>query len=460
MLAILPIRSRRGHGRHEQWTGTSGFTLYEVLIAGLVLVVGLIFIAQFFASAVGRTMDSETRSLLHQVATEELENIRALPYEDVGTVGGNPPGTLVPQEERTVDGVRLEIIREVVYIQDSSYSGPYPANYRRVTVRVGVFGDSRLDPVELTSNMAGGAAGGALDVTVTDTQGIPVPDARIVVQNDHLVPNVRIDSSAIRADSQGHILIPGLRPDATAAYVVTASKTGYNSDWTDPAVVVQDGIPYTVVQLIIDLLSTLNIEVLDGTTGLGVPNLTLTVTGPSGYSQDVTTDSSGKVSLADVRYSTDLDPYVVLVNPGQGYDPTSASVALDPGQTLDVVLTVTNTGGTTTTASTTTGITTTSTTLPGATTTTSVATTTTTLPAWGSLTIRVLSSNGNPLGNAEVKLQGVSGTKTTNNEGYVTFTDLPVRDYQFRIERNHYDDYNGTVTVNGAVYLEVTMERN
>ncbi|MHB0980824.1 MAG: carboxypeptidase regulatory-like domain-containing protein [Thermoleophilia bacterium] len=451
--------------RYVKASTTGGFTLYEVLIAGFVLVVGLIFIAQFFASAVSRTLDSETRSLLHQVATEELENIRALPYEDVGTVGGNPPGTLAPREERTVDGTVLEIIREVVYIQDSSYSGPYPANYRRVTVRVGVLGDSRLEPVELTSNMAGGAGGGALDVTVTDTKGIPVPDARIVVRNDHLSPAVLVDSSAIRTDSQGHILIPGLRPDTTAAYVVTAGKTGYNSDWTDPAVIVQDGIPYTYVQLIIDLLSTLNIQVVDGS-GAAVPNLTLSVTGPRGFSQSVTTDSAGKVFFVDIGYSTDLDPYIVLVNPGQGYDPASASVTLDPGQTLDIVLTVTSTGApttTTTTAATTTttapGATTT-TTAPTTTTTTTAATTTTTLPTSGSLTIRVLKPNGDPLKDAEVKLQGVGGTKKTNDEGYVTFTDLPVGTYAFEIKRKGYDDYTGTVTINGAVYLEVTMVKN
>ncbi|MHB1414942.1 MAG: carboxypeptidase regulatory-like domain-containing protein [Chloroflexota bacterium] len=428
-----------------------------MLIAGFVLVVGLIFIAQFFASAMGRTMDSETRSLLHQVATEELENIRALPYEDVGTVGGNPPGTLVPREERMVDGMTLEIVREVVYIQDTSYSGPYPANYRRLTITVGVLGDDRLDPVELTSNMAGGAAGGALDVIVTDTQGNPVPDARVAVQNSHLAPNVLVDSSAIRTNSQGHILIPGLRPDSTAAYVVTASKTGYNSDSTDPAVVVQDGVPYTYVQLIIDLLSSLNIHVVDGASGLGVPNLTLSVSGPGGYAQSVTTDAMGVVSLPDVRYSTDLDPYVVLVNPGQGYDPASASVVLDPGQTLDVVVTVTQPAPPTTTTT----LGTTTTTLPGGSTTTTVATTTTTTPpALGSLTIRVFRPNGSPLRDADVTVQGVSPTKTTNSDGYVTFTNLPLGTYEFVVSRRNYEDFRGTATIDGAVYIEVTMVRD
>ena len=59
-----------------------------------------------------------------------------------------------------MDGLTLVVTREVVYIEDASYSGPYPANYRRVTVRVAVAGNSRVGPVEVTTNVAGGAAGG------------------------------------------------------------------------------------------------------------------------------------------------------------------------------------------------------------------------------------------------------------------------------------------------------------
>ncbi|MCZ7663910.1 MAG: carboxypeptidase regulatory-like domain-containing protein [Thermoleophilia bacterium] len=424
-----------------------GFTLPEVLVSAFVLVIGLIFIAQFFSSAVGRVLDSDTRSLLHQVASEEIESIRALPYEDVGTVGGQPAGVLLPSEQRTVNSIDLDITREVIYIQDDSYSGPYPANYRRVTVRVGVHGDSRLAPVELTSNIAGGADGGTLDITVTDIQGNPVADARIVVTNTHLVPNVNIDSSAIRTDSQGHLLIPGLTPDATPAYVVTASKSGYNSDWTEPAVVVQDGLPYTVVQLIIDRLSTLLIHVVDGD-GAAVAGVSLSVTGPRSYNETVQTDGTGTVTLADIGYSTSLDPYVIYLEEGQGYEPSSAEVVLDPGQNQEVTLTAVTLSTTTTTV----GGSTTTTTLAGST------TTTTTAPVLGSLTVRVLKPNGDPLRNAEVNLNGVK--KNSNSEGYVTFTDLSFGDYPMEIKRRNYRDYQTTVTIDGSVLLTVTMERD
>ncbi len=337
-------------------TGDSaGFTLLEVLVAGFVLVVGLIFIAQFFASAIGSVSDSETRSLIHQVASQEIEKARALDYADVGTVDGHPAGMLVASETVTVEGVSLLITREVIFVEDPSYSGPYPANYRRVTIRVQVDGDTRLGPVELATLVAGGAAGGSLDITVVDSRGEPVPDALITVRNDHLVPNVLINSSAIRTDSSGHLLIPGLTPDATTSYYVEVNKAGYNSDWTDPMVVVNEGLPYTVVQFTIDQVSTLNVHVVDET-GAAVPGASMTVTGPRefGVPHPYVTDDAGLVSITDIGFSTSGNPYVIAVPAGNGHQAGSlGDIVLEPGTTLNVTIVVQSDGVTTTVAPTT-----------------------------------------------------------------------------------------------------------
>ena len=88
--------------RRSQRRGDAGFTLMEVMVAGLVLVVGLIAISQFFGSAMARVMDSRTRSILHQVASEEIEKVRALKYADVGLVNSMPGGTLLATTETKV----------------------------------------------------------------------------------------------------------------------------------------------------------------------------------------------------------------------------------------------------------------------------------------------------------------------------------------------------------------------
>jgi prepilin-type N-terminal cleavage/methylation domain-containing protein len=414
--------------------GNEGFTLIEVLVACVVLAIGLMAIMGFFASSIARVLDSRTRSVLQQVATEDLEKIRALKYDDVGTTTGQPPGVLLAHEERTVQGRVVTIDRQVRFIQDQSYTGPYPANYRRVTISVSDKGDTRLGPVEMTSNVAGGAPGGSLDVTVQDSQGNPVPDVPIKVTNNHLVPSVNINDVAIRTDSLGHLLIPGLTPDSEPAYVVTGTKTGYNSDDNAPGVVVNDGLPYTNVPLIMDKLSNLIVRLVDPG-GAAKPGVALTITGPENFTWSGSSDSSGTVTLRDIRFAKSNDPYNVVVTPGQGYEPVSKAISVDAGSTKEETLTL---------------ISMVTTTVPG--------TTTTTAPRLGTLTVTVLKdSNGQPLKNATVNLINGGGTKNTDNSGQVVYSGLAYGDYPLSVARNNYQTYSTTVTINGSVSLTIRL---
>jgi len=356
------IRATRS--RFRKAPSEKGFTVVEVLIAGLVMVVGLIFIAQLFTSSAARVLASDTRSLMHQIATQEIETIRALQYVHVGTVGGQPSGALIPEETKTVEGRPFRIVREVTYIQDSSYSGPFPANYRRATVKVYLATSSALGPVEMSTNVAGGAQGGTLDITVSDLSGTGVPAAQLTITDTVLVPNVLINASAIRTDNEGKLMVPGLTPDPGGGYNVRATKEGYNPAALNQNVVVVNGTPFTVVQLIIDRLANMNIHVTDQI-GAPLPGVALTVTGytsvsPWTFSQTVTTDGTGTAVLQNIRYSNGLEPYFIeLVTPHTPplqlpsgvttpeIDPTflplpagKIPVLLDPATTQDVNLVV------------------------------------------------------------------------------------------------------------------------
>jgi Tfp pilus assembly protein PilE len=329
----------------------SGFTLIEVMVASLVLVAGLVMMAQFFASAATRLLDSEVRSVMHQVATQEMENIRALPYDDVGTTDGMPAGILQPSEQRTIGNTSLQITREVIYLQDASYSGPYPANYRRATVTVSSVNDTRVQPVLLTSNIAGGAQGGTLDVRISNVRGDAVPGVFLDVTNNHLIPSVNLSSSSLRTDTNGRMMIPGLTPDSTNSYFVAGSKGGYNPAQNRVGVVVVDGTPFTVVQLTVDLVSGMSLHVQDEN-GLPLALVQLQVTGPLAvapwaYVQTVTTDPQGNASLANLQYSTSATPYIIsLTTPhsppmrlptGEEMPSVDPSVVLQPGQ-IPVIL--------------------------------------------------------------------------------------------------------------------------
>ena len=381
-----------------------GFTLIEVMVAILVLVVGFIFVAQFFTSAMARVLTSDTRSLMQQVANQELETVRALQYQDIGTVGGNPAGALSSYGEspdhhlKVVEGRSFLIVREVTYKRDDSYSptGPYPANYRRATIKVYLYTgfsfdptvtfegndfhvSSAIQPIEMSTNIAGGAQGGTIDVTVTDLSGANgIEGAQLTISDSLLVPSVLINASAIRTDTDGKMMVPGLTTDPGGGYQVRAEKSGYNPAELKQTVVVLNGTPFTVVQLICDRLATMNIHVTDQN-GVPLSNVALTVTGyksvgpfdPQGkpnFTQTVQTDATGTAVLPDIRYSTSLEPYFIqLVTPHTpplrlptGVDlpildavwshaplgPVPAGtipMLLDPGETQDVYLVVDST---------------------------------------------------------------------------------------------------------------------
>ena len=306
-----------------------GFALVEVLVAALVLFIGIFAMAQFISSASFRVRDSEDRLVLQQTANREIEKIRALPYDQVGTVGGNPAGGLLDDTTTAVEGVSVRVQTEVMYIEDPAYAAqpanqrPFPANYRRATVIVTAVGNNRIDPVQVSTNVAGGAQGGTLDITATDVAGNPVEDVLLVITNTHLSPNVNIDSDAIRTDYLGKMLVPGLTPDNTANYSVRGNKTGCNSYQINPMVLVNEGIPYTQVSVIVDLLDTINIHLVnDATPAVPLSGVQLRVTGPlwiPPWTQTltVTTDANGNVTMPNMVFSTSKKPYIIqLVSPG------------------------------------------------------------------------------------------------------------------------------------------------
>jgi hypothetical protein len=267
-----------------------------------------------------------------------------------------------------------------------------------------------------------------------------------VVKNTHLSPNINIDDPAIRTDVQGHLLIPGLKPDATTSYSVVANKSGYNSD-AKIGLVVNDGLPYTVVQLYCQPLSNLLIRVYDS---LGQPaqGIQLRVTGPvapflplNGWlnpnPQVFTTGADGSVIIPYIRYSTDVDKYnIEMISPGYpSLDPTTC--VLNPGitQTINWTLPALTT-----------------TTTLGPTTTTTLAPTTTTTQLVN-LVVRVRrSSNNNSISNATVVFRGQ--TQLTDSNGYAYFYNQETGPGALRVDKTNYASFSGTISlpVAGGTY--------
>jgi hypothetical protein len=430
-----------------------GFTILELLVASVVLVVGLIALAGFFASSSSRVLDSDLRSVLHQVAAEEMETIRGLPYEKVGVSGGVVNGILAATNDRVVNGVTVKVERSVLYQKDPTYQGPYAANYRRVTVKVTAENASGaavegIEPVSLTSYVAGGAAGGAILVKVQDSLGQAVAGAYFTIVNT--VKGINYNAPDQLTDDSGIMLVPGLDVDPAGNYVVTATKSGYSRDSSTGFPVLEAGLQEVV--LTIDRTSSMRIRVVNQVTGLDISGISVNVSGPGDFEpRTLVTDASG-AALSGLRFSTDAAPYIVAVPSGQGYVPEQVSVTLPPNTIdLEVAISVVPLSATTTTtvpATTTTSI---------GTTTTSIGTTTTRVGT-GSLRVIVLDHSGHKLNRQAVVQLGTQSKSNEKND--VLFSFLQFAQYDLIVSATGYLSDERIVTITGANSVTIYLNHD
>jgi hypothetical protein len=74
------------------------------------------------------------------LAQEKIEVVRNMPYENIGTVGGIPPGVLPQTETVTINNLAFEIKTTIVYIDDPfdglSPDDLLPTDYKRVSIEI------------------------------------------------------------------------------------------------------------------------------------------------------------------------------------------------------------------------------------------------------------------------------------------------------------------------------------
>jgi prepilin-type N-terminal cleavage/methylation domain-containing protein len=119
----------------------AGFTLVELIVAlTLLLVVALAFVPMFVYVSEG-SQNNRARLIALKLASSKIEEIRALPYDQVGTVGGDPVGVILREYQDEVDGIKFTILTEIRWVDDpadndASGYDPLPYDYKSVEVAV------------------------------------------------------------------------------------------------------------------------------------------------------------------------------------------------------------------------------------------------------------------------------------------------------------------------------------
>jgi len=108
-----------------------GFSVLEVVISTFVLFVALTAIMSLMvANALAGNMAKQKTTAINAIASY-IEQVRALPYNQIGMPGGNPAGALV-ETPQTVGGYVIDIVPSVAWVDDPKIIGT--ENYKRLTI--------------------------------------------------------------------------------------------------------------------------------------------------------------------------------------------------------------------------------------------------------------------------------------------------------------------------------------
>ncbi|MCD6283832.1 carboxypeptidase regulatory-like domain-containing protein [bacterium] len=253
----------------------NGFSLIEIVIGVALFLIIALGVYGAFRLSVKVVHQSKARITAIMLANERIEEVRNLPYNDIGTVGGIPSGD-IPQTENVVkNGVVFTVKTTISYVDDpfdgTAPDDSVPNDYKRVKVKVFWSGLFEGEVVSITDVAPKGlestVGGGNLLVSVFDALGNPISQADIHIANNNVDPQIDV---VYQSNDNGQYLVAGA-PTSTESYEITVSKSGYSTDRTygkdevvnplNPHATVLEG-QLTQISFSIDKLSKFSIDTL------------------------------------------------------------------------------------------------------------------------------------------------------------------------------------------------------
>jgi hypothetical protein len=254
-----------------------GVTLLELMISISIIIILIMGIYNLILFSLKITADNKAYVEATEIVNQKMEEIRNMPYTDVGTLTGSPVGTIA--EHATVSRDNEYNLHTMIMFFDDPYDGTIATtdtiitDYKIVTIDIswqGRFGTKNITVFsKIIPNTEETLAGyGLLKLLIVDANGGPVPNANVHIEN--ALNGLLVD---LITDTQGVLAYPVL--PSIESYEITATKAGYGTDQTHdrdavnlnpskPHLTVFDSVK-TEESFTIDKLATLNIQVLSNT---------------------------------------------------------------------------------------------------------------------------------------------------------------------------------------------------
>jgi hypothetical protein len=310
---------------------------------------------------------TRARVAARNIAQEKVEQIRNLPYDDVGTEGGIPPGSIQPEEYVVVNGLRYQINTSIIYIDDE-FDGVapidlLPTDYKRVRVNVSWEGISASDnnPATIITDVAPSGietteGGGTLSILVFDANAQPVPQADVLIVSTEVEPQINL---SLQTSDNGRVFLPGAPECKKPCYEITVSKDGYSSERTystdevdnpnKPHASVLEG-ELTEVSFAIDEVGSISVSSFsDRDSGFNpFPDVDFRMRGDKTigtdhrddpvykYEERLSTDEDGELEIEDLEW----DNYTISVDTDDGWDISGSNppipITLSPNTDIDL----------------------------------------------------------------------------------------------------------------------------
>lgn len=217
-----------------------GTTLIETIIGIAILAFVMTFAFAMFSLSTQKLARAKFRVLATALANEQVEIVRNVPFDQVGTQAPTceVSGPFLRTSTVTRSNVSFTVDTCVKWVDDPfdkrvSDVPPdtVPTDYKLVEVSVAWPGGDqavKLSTHIMPKGLESPSNTGSLLVRVIDASGLPVSEADVFVTNASLVPTVDISS---KTDVQGNLQLLGLVPDIDN-YNIRVTKAGYTTDQT------------------------------------------------------------------------------------------------------------------------------------------------------------------------------------------------------------------------------------
>lgn len=121
----------------------------------MIAVISLSIFAAFNFAA-DLTLQNKAQEIALNTAQEKIEFIKGMTYNDIGTLSGNPTGTL-PDSEIIIDNnINFTVYYKINYIDDGydNPGDPDPNDYKRIQVTVEAQTPKAIEPVKLVTDIS------------------------------------------------------------------------------------------------------------------------------------------------------------------------------------------------------------------------------------------------------------------------------------------------------------------